>query len=187
MLAKRPNLMSVSEFLAFIDERPGEKWELIDGLPVAMAGGTLKHARLSRNIAASVGPAARRHGCEELRDLFVSVAANDHQHFDPDVMIRCGPADETARSVDDPVAVFEVLSPSTMVYDRGPKVAAYMQIPSLRFIALVYSTEVRVEVWSREAGAKWPETPTVLSAMSDAIPVPPMDHAIALAEIYAAS
>lgn len=186
MLATRKTpLMTVAEFLAFADTRPGEKWQLIDGRPVAMAGGTVRHASISANIAEVLGPQARSKGCRVLRDLYVSVAANDHQLFDPDVMIRCGPADETARSVDDPVAVFEVLSPSTMNWDRGAKADAYMTIPSLRFIALVYSTEMRVEVWSREDGAPWPEAPSVYSRPDQTAPIPPIGFSLPLSAIYA--
>ncbi len=184
-----PKPMSVADFLAFLDARPGthqgEKWELIEGFPVAMGGATVRHARLSRNIARALDDAASGRGCEVLRDLFVSVAANDHHLFDPDVMIRCGPADEAARSVDDPVAVFEVLSPSTMGRDRGVKAETYMRIPSLRFLALVYTTETRVEVWSREASGKWPEWPAVYSSGDQSIPVPPIGFDLTLAAIYA--
>lgn len=176
--------MSVADFLVFLDERQGEKWELIDGHPVAMGGATVRHARLSRNIARALDNAASGRGCEVLRDLFVSVAANDHQLFDPDVMIRCGPADETARSVADPVAVFEVLSPSTMGRDRGVKAETYMQIPSLRLIALVYSTEMRVEFWSREEGQHWPESPAVMAQLDQSVAIAPIGFDLSLAVIY---
>jgi Uma2 family endonuclease len=179
------SLMSVSDFFVFLDARQGEKWELVEGHPVAMAGGTVRHALISANIAEAVGPSARKLGCRALRDLFVSVAANDHQLFDPDVLIRCDPADETARSIDDPVAVFEVLSPSTMARDRGVKFDAYTHMASLRFIALVYSAEERVEVRSREAGAPWPEAPAIYPSAGHSIPVPPIASDLALADIYA--
>jgi Uma2 family endonuclease len=186
MLATRASTpMSVADFLAFVEARPGEKWELIDGRPVAMAGGTVRHATISANIAEAVGPAARARNCRVLRDLFVSVAANDGQMFDPDVMIRCGPADETARSIDDPVAVFEVLSPSTMQRDRGVKLSAYMQISSLRLIAIIYSTERRVEVWSREEGQRWPETPAVFARLDQQVRVASLGFDLSLAAIYA--
>jgi len=149
-----------------------------------MGGATLRHALLSANIAEAVGPAARDRECRALRDIFVSVAANDHQMFDPDVMIRCGPANEMSRSIDDPVAVFEVLSPSTIHRDRGVKAMGYMRVPSLRFLALVYTTELRVEVWSREDGERWPESPAVFSSLDQAVAVTPIGYDLSLATIY---
>jgi hypothetical protein len=68
--------MSAEEFFAFIDARPCEKWELIDGYPElikretpadpelparpqAMGGDTLRHAMVSGNIAEAFSPGAR--------------------------------------------------------------------------------------------------------------------------------
>jgi Uma2 family endonuclease len=176
--------LNVQGFLAFLDARPGEKCELIDGRPVGMAGGTVRHARISQNIAVARDRSARARGCETLRDLYVSVAANDHQLFDPDVMVRCGPVDEQARHVDDPVAVFEVLSPSTMNHDRGVKVSACLTIPGLRFVALVYSTESRVEGWARDAAGAWPEEFLVRQQAGDSFAVAPIHFKLPLAAIY---
>jgi Uma2 family endonuclease len=54
----------------------------------------------------------------------VRVQADDNSKafnkFKPDVVVRCGPPG-TAAYITDPVVVVEVLSPSTMDNDRGPK------------------------------------------------------------------
>ncbi len=54
-----------------------------------------------------------------------------------------------------PVVVFEVLSKTTMDYDRGTKFVAYRQIPSLREYVLVDQYSHRVEHYKREDGGQW--------------------------------
>jgi Uma2 family endonuclease len=177
--------LSVDEFLAFVDAHPGEKWELIDGAPVAMAGGTFRHALIGANVADALGPAARRKGCRALRDMFFRIAANDGHVFDPDVMIRCGPmGDQLSRTIDDAAVVFEVLSPSTMARDRGVKLTAYQQAPGLRQIVLVYPGERRIESWARASDAPWPEEPQILSTPDAALDVPLIEAHLALSDIY---
>ena len=177
--------MGKVEFLAFVDANPGEKWELIDGRPVAMGGAIVRHALVAANIAEALAQPARAKGCRVLRDLFFQVAANDGQIFDPDVMIRCGPmGDLQERTINDAGAVFEVLSPSTMNYDRGVKATAYMQTPSVGLVALVYPGEWRVEAWARDARGAWPDGPEVLKSRESVLAVALIDAHLPLAAIY---
>jgi hypothetical protein len=39
--------MKVADFRDFQDAHPTEKWQLVDGQLYAMAGGTIRHARLA--------------------------------------------------------------------------------------------------------------------------------------------
>src|SRR3954470_17470959 len=82
---RRSEPMTVEGFLAFLDQRSGdEKWELIDGVPLMITGGTLHHARIGGNIDRLLGPAAERRGCMSLRGFLVE--ANEISSFEPDVM-----------------------------------------------------------------------------------------------------
>lgn len=189
MLAPKPlpPPLSIEAFLAFIDAHPGQKWELIDGQPEAMGGATLRHAMIGGNIAFALEAAARAKNCRILRDMFLRAAANDelNQVFDPDVMIRCGPPRDLAdRIIDDPRAVFEVLSPSTMARDRGVKFEAYQRTASVEQIVLIYPTERRLESWRREPGGPWPEAPDVLKRADAALAIPLIDAALPLTVIY---
>jgi Uma2 family endonuclease len=48
---RRSPQLTMEQFHAFRDERPkGEKWELIDGVPMMMPPPTLMHQRISRNL-----------------------------------------------------------------------------------------------------------------------------------------
>lgn len=54
-----------------------------------------------------------------------------------------------ATALTNPLALVEVLSPSTESYDRGAKFAHYRLITSLRDYVLVSQAERRVEVFHR--------------------------------------
>ena len=56
-----------------------------------------------------------------------------------------------AKLITDPVVVVEVLSPSTMDFDRGKKLQFYKDRASIRHIVLAYSDQMRVEHYVRGA------------------------------------
>ena len=55
----------------------------------------------------------------------------------PDVTVDRGPFDPKAMEAAEPRVVVEVLSPSTMSYDRFRKVEEYKAVPAIRTILLV--------------------------------------------------
>ncbi len=196
--------MSAEEFFAFIDARPCEKWELIDGYPElikretpadpelparpqAMGGATLRHARLSQNIAAAVTPLAQKNDCEVLRDFFVRAINPDGSvnFMDPDVLVRWGPVtSDLERSINDPCIVFEVLSPPTLSRDRGIKFNRYKSLASLQQIILVYPDECRVEAFSPGARGIWSDAASVLTRPGEALALPALGTDLAVSEIY---
>src|SRR2546421_449708 len=117
--------MSIEAYLAFCDARPRERFQLLAGVPVAMAPATYRHQQICGNIDRALAPRLRLRGCESIRDLGVARGEGADYMPEPDVVVRCGPVDGSRRWVDDPIAVVEVLSPSTMVDDRGYKLREY--------------------------------------------------------------
>jgi Uma2 family endonuclease len=72
--------------------------------------------------------------------------------------VVCGQAEhdpDSATTIVNPRLVVEVLSDSTMDYDRGEKLRHYRQIPSLQHVVFVWHTQPRIEVWTREASGAW--------------------------------
>lgn len=180
--AQQTALMTFDEFLDFVEHKPKhEKWELHDGTPVMMVGGTEGHSLLLGNLLAALHAPARRQGCRAMTSFFTR--ASDRSAFEPDVVLRCGPIDPRRRHAEDPVAVFEVLSPSTMRYDRGIKLERYREIPSLSQIVFVYQDSVRVESWTRE-GEDWNEEATVLSSLDESLSIPAIEAGLPLAAVY---
>jgi len=76
----------------------------------------------------------------------------------PDVSVVCGEpllADDHQDVLLNPVAIFEVLSPSTETYDRGTKLQRYRTIPTLQDYILVNQTEIRIEQYTRQENNLW--------------------------------
>lgn len=149
-----------------IEEATGQRYEYHAGrlLSVeAMAGGSPRHALLIGNVA---GVAYRELSAEAFQaqrcgsyssDLRIAIQTEERYVY-PDLAIVCGrPAYDAAvpSAIANPVAVFEVLSPSSRDYDAGPKFGYYRELASLRDYILVSQHERRVEVRSR-AGEEAP-------------------------------
>lgn len=157
---------SVTEWLA-IEEASGERYEYHDGRLVsarAMAGGSWQHALLIANVSGVAFRELTPGAGEEPRcntyssDLRLAVASQ-RRYFYPDVAVVCGaptfdPLVPTA--VNNPLVVFEVLSPSSMGFDGGEKFDHYATLPTLRDYVLLSQDRRRVEVRSRvNARAPW--------------------------------
>lgn len=175
-----PEKMGFEAFLAFLDARPDEKWELYDGVPVAMAGGTRSHSRLAVRIISALEPQARLRGCDvHNSDFLVHKPGEPDFSAFPDAWIRCGHLDPRARTATDPIVIVEVLSPSTIIDDRGYKLRSYQEILTVRQILLVYPDERRVESWERG-----PEQWTVVVHADGAVPIPAVEGSLVVDEIY---
>ena len=148
--------LTEEQYLAI--ERAAEfRSEFIDGEMFAMSGGTNRRSRIQRHVLVELDLALRASACEPFGpDSRVRVSSRAYVY--PDVTVVCG--EQQAVDQDDdilinPVAIFEVLSPSTEKYDRGMKFQLYRSIDSLRDYVLVDQAEVRVEQYTRQADGTW--------------------------------
>ena len=148
-LQSRPPRMKVAGFIEMIEPYPdGERWELLDGEAVLMAPQNERHQRIVTNLLRRCDDLALARGCSALPGLGILNDAIDYYAPIPDVVVRCGPMLDGGYA-HDPVFLAEVLSRSTMINDRGRKLAFYQTVPSLRTIFIVSPDEVRVEAWHR--------------------------------------
>ncbi|WP_375457861.1 Uma2 family endonuclease [uncultured Enterovirga sp.] len=174
--------LEVGAFLRFLDSRAGERWELLDGQPVLMVGGTRAHARIAGNLLEAVRPQARARRCDALAGLLVETPSGSA--FEPDLLVECSPGRPQDRTTETPVIVFEVLSPSTMHFDRSEKARRYRAIPSLQQLVFVYQDSVRVESWLRQDGEWLPAPHQVLVQREDSLALPVIAGSLPLAAIY---
>lgn len=149
----RNRLLSVEEYLRF-EEQSSVKHEYVAGRVYAMAGVTLTHERIVRNLTRLLDPLALRARCD-LVTKDVKVRAADAVYY-PDVVVRCGArlAGDTL-VITDPCLVVEVLSPNTRRTDRREKRLAYCAIPELRTYAIVDQRRRHVERYWRDAAGVW--------------------------------
>ena len=181
-LSGHGNFVTVVEYL-HDEERSDVKHEYLNGIVHAMAGGTLGHSRIVRNITRAIGNRLHGRRCH----LFTSDAAvhlvrnQDERFYYPDASVMRGPVDPAARAIVAPVAVFEVLSPSTARIDRTEKKDAYLACESLQHYILVEPERVEVTIYTRAAEG-W--TMTIYNERTDTLPLPAIETALPLAEIY---
>ncbi len=134
-----PRHFTAETFLAWAAEQPRGRFELLGGAVVAMAPERIAHARckwvVANRLAAAL--AVRHPDCEAMIDG-VAVRIDEWSVFEPDSLVRCGPKSSgEATSIDDPVIVVEVVSPSSRAADSGVKLAGYFTLPSLRHYLIV--------------------------------------------------
>jgi Uma2 family endonuclease len=83
--------MTLAEFLAW-EERQEQRYEFDGSEPVAMAGGSLAHAAIQRNLALALGTRLRGKPCQFFgSDLKIQAAENSSRY--PDGMVICSGLD----------------------------------------------------------------------------------------------
>jgi Uma2 family endonuclease len=190
-LDQPPRRMTVEQYLAWEAQQP-ERWELHEGGVVkmknadpatGMAGGSLRHFALTRNLTNALHAGVRRAGlpCSAYPDG-VKLRVPNGGMFYPDSLVVCGPQDGRAQEVTDPVLVAEVLSPTTEAEDRGPKWTAYQTLPSLQHYLIVEQDRAAVDLFTR-AGELW--TFRRVYGESETVELPALGVSLALAELFA--
>ncbi|MCS6779840.1 MAG: Uma2 family endonuclease [Geminicoccaceae bacterium] len=173
--------LSLEGFLAW-EERQQLRFERVGGVVRAMAGGTRAHDTVANNLRALLwnglrGGACRVHG----PDLKVVTPGGDVLY--PDALVRCGPADDRATTVDDPLVVVEVLSEGSARRDLTVKRQAYKTIPSLRLILYVAQDQPRIDLVRRGPDGRWDDGEPAVG--TDAVlDLPELGCALPLAAIY---
>ena len=151
----RQTEFTADEFIAWALEQPTGRFELDNGVVVAMAPERVNHSRVKLNVTIALRNAIGTCGlaCEALPDG-ASIRIDNRTVYEPDALVRCGPpAPGDVVEVNDPVIVVEVISPSSRGIDAGVKLARYFSLPSVRHY-LIVDTDQRVVIHHRrdEAG-----------------------------------
>jgi Uma2 family endonuclease len=146
--------MTLEEFLEWEEAQP-ERHEFWRGEIFAMVGEALRHNRVVLNLARRIGDHLDGSGCQVFTEN-VKVRLGDDGILYPDVVVTCHSDMAGSESwITEPRLIVEVLSPSTMAYDRGDKFALYRMLPSLQAYVLVNPAKWRVEVFTRGEAGTW--------------------------------
>jgi Uma2 family endonuclease len=185
MLARRQDArIDRAEYLRL--ERAGnQRHELIDGRILAMSGASLRHNRIVTNLTLALGPRLRQRGCDLFAsDLRVKIPGSNGYVY-PDLVVVCGKPeleDDEHDTLLNPLAIFEVLSPSTERLDRGAKAMAYRTLPSLRHLILIAQDEVAVEIQNRTTDGGWRLDD--LRSIEEMLVLPALEISLELKAIY---
>lgn len=126
--------MTTTDFLAW-DATQEKRWEFDGFQPVAMVGRTLAHQTICLNVGAELRARLRGGPCRAIIEGLKINPAGSIRY--PDILVHCGPIANEATIAENPVVVFEVLSPSTASTDTIVKNREYRATPSIsRYIVL---------------------------------------------------
>lgn len=168
---------TVEEFDRWHAKQP-ERWEFFDGVAVMMAPGSLPHTIIKGNIFRHLGNKLAGTICR----AFVDGAEVKGTAFSaiPDVVVACGAIDQQSSTINDPVVIVEVLSPSTERDDAGRKWQAYCLIPSLKHYIVAAQVNRFVTLHTRTGPASFEER----VYQEGSIDLPAIGISLSLDEIY---
>lgn len=163
-LAQLPLRMTVQEFLNW-DSSDGLRYELVDGIPRAMAPAKPAHGLLQAEVAAVIRNhlRERRKNCDVLVEAgVVPQLLSGHNVRVPDLAVTCAPVSANQSLLSEPVLVIEILSLSNQA-DTWNNVWAYTTIPSIQEILILRSDRVAAELLRRHPNNAWPDEPVSLT------------------------
>ena len=158
-----------------------EKHELHDGQVLAMSGGSANHGIVCTTLIRHL---QIQKECLCLGSEIKVIVPSTGSYYYPDATISCPPhfVDRKNGVIDNPTVIFEVLSPSTEAFDRGPKFRAYEKIPTLNEYVLVSSDQPLVESFRRQADGLWIRS--VVEGLESTLELPTVNASIKLADLY---
>ncbi len=179
-------LYSIEEYLEF-EAKSELRHEYHDGLILEMSGGTINHGVICDNAYNAFRQRIRKNGsdCKTYSDNIKIRIEAINKFVYPDAMVVCGGierSDKDPESVTNPKVIVEVLSKSTVGYDRGDKFHKYMQLESFREYILIDQYRFVVETFYRSEQGLW-EISRVEGIEGELL-VKSFDLSIPLSELY---
>ena len=157
---KPPDVMTVDEFLVW--DSPGPfLWQLVDGVPVAMAPPSRTHGTIQSELVSLVRDHLLASGqpCQVVTTPGVVPRSQSRRNVRvPDIGVSCTPDQRGEHTLRDPVLLIEILSPSNHA-ETWSNIWTYQTIPSVREILVVHSERVRAELLRRAPDGAWPANP----------------------------
>ena len=173
--------MTVDEFLHW-EDGTDTRYELVNGVVVAMAPPAPPHGILSVRLGGSIDAVLRsRRPCIAQNEVGIVRPDRDDTCYIADLAVTCEPPQPNDRLIREPVLIIEILSPSTAAFDRQAKVPDYRRIASVQEILLIDSESVFAEVLRRE-GDHW--ITEIVQGRAATLTLSSVPVRIAMAELY---
>lgn len=171
------------EYLA-LEDKAEFRSEYDDGIIIAMAAGSINHARIIDNIGYSLRGKLRE-SCESFTSELKVQIESSRKFFYPDVLVICeGPVyyEKRKDAIVNPILIVEVLSDKTEAKDRGEKMLAYRSLESLREYVLVSQDKAIVEQYTEDKEGNWIHKATI--GLKSAVKLESIEVELSLDEIY---
>jgi Uma2 family endonuclease len=168
-----------------VEQNSGHRHEFLDGVIVAMAGGSDEHNALASRFARLLGE-REREGCTSYSpDQRFWIAATRRARYS-DGSVICGKPEHPAHdrfATTNPVVVIEVLSPSSEGDDEGDKRLDFQSLATLQAYVLVAQDERLIRVYRRDERGGWDEPPETYR-QEQAFELPTLTTPITVVEVY---
>ncbi len=178
--------MTIPQFLAFAEMRPnGEKWELVEGVPVLSPSPTDWHQYILMNLSGYLHALGRARKARwiVLPGIGTRVPVSPNSLPQPDVMVmEHGLGTEPSPTTSEALVIFEILSKSNTRTDRAWRQRVYASVPNCRHYVTISQRIAEIERFDRDAG--WAATSIVGLAAHLKLPALGADIAVPLLEIY---
>jgi len=149
--------LSYADYLA-LERSTDLRYEWVDGVAYAMAGGSPAHSLLCSRILVELARILGEGPCNAYTsDLKIRPRKIRFASY-ADVAVVCGEVEtheDDPNAILNPTVLVEVLSDSTESWDRTGKFKRYRKLETLRDYVLVSQHERSVEVYSRGASGVW--------------------------------
>ncbi|MGJ5207356.1 Uma2 family endonuclease [Bradyrhizobium sp. HKCCYLR20261] len=176
-----PAAVTPEQFFSWVTTQD-ERYELVDGEVVMMAGAGRRHDAIVVNLKAALHAQTRGGPCQTFTgDTYVITSPSTRRM--PDLGVDCGKPDEDSLVADRPALLVEVLSPTTGGFDVTVKLAEYQALPSLDYILFVDTDSPNVHLYSRAANGAW--TDVVLKGIEAVIQLKKLNVSLELRDVYA--
>lgn len=157
------------------------RYELVDGVPMAMAGAKRRHDRIVTNAHGLLFNALRGKHCQSFTaDTAVRIPSGNIRR--PDAGVDCGNFIDDSTTADAPFLVIEVLSPTTRTFDMVRKLNEYQSVPSLCHIVMIDPDQPEAIHWSRAPGQPWASE--TIQGLDARITIPELPCDLDLATLY---
>lgn len=175
--------MLVDEFLVW-DDGTDTRYELIDGVPVAMAPTYGAHQIIAGNAGRHIGNGLeKRPPCHVRSEAGILKPNSFRSFFQADLAVTCAPHRHGQYETPDPVVIVEILSRSTGGYHRKVKLPVYRSIPSVQEIVLIHSEMLFVEILRRLDATRWQSD--LLVEAAEVLQLDSVGVAVPLSALYA--
>jgi Uma2 family endonuclease len=176
------DLLTVTEYLE-IEIQRGERYQFFNGIIKKMAGGSIEHNRICRNILSALDAS--------LNEMYESFGSDQKIYLPkynfyvyPDaVVVSDSPIiTDKGQAILNPILIVEVLSNSTEEYDKGQKFLQYQSIPTFKEYMLIRQDTAEVTTFFREESDLWRSKE--VSGLEKNVLLKSVDLSLAMAKIY---
>lgn len=181
----RVNYITPREYLD-LEQLRETKSEYSNGAVVAMAGVSPEHNEIAMNLIVELHPVLKASNCRLYGGEMRVHVPNCNCYYYPDLSAACqAPTFQElagTKTLENPMLIIEILSPSTERLDRGEKFLCYQTIPTLRTYVLVSQDRPRIECFVRQPSGEWMYTR--IEGLDSSLELAEIGCRLNLADIY---